>query len=244
MLSGKWCLEIQPASQTPGECKVGTVFDGESRRCLSCPEGCLSCEDAYSCRVCSPDFEYDLVSALCVEHCGDGRRHTVECDDGNNANGDGCSESCRVEEGYRCVGGSPSTHDNCILHRPTRVGMSLAGEVRYSTSMVVNVKVDYLPPELLQSPDCNDRCSGVLDIEIVEGMRALNVRSMYLAGTSYDFAVRLEFGKPLVEEFVLEVEINRVIGQKYFRDIDTSRPLVIGIDPALLLAVEGDGPSD
>ena len=62
-----------------------------------------------------------------MEHCGDGRKHTVECDDGNNVNGDGCSESCRIEEGYQCVGGSPFTHDNCILYRPTAIGINVLG---------------------------------------------------------------------------------------------------------------------
>ena len=108
---------------------------------------------------------------------------------------------------------------------------------------MINVKVDYLPPELLQSKDCNDRCHGVLDIKVIEGMSVLNVRSMYLAGTSYDFTVTLEFGKPLISKFVVEVKINERIGEKYFRNLDTSSPLVIEIDPALLLAVE-DNPSD
>ena len=32
----------------------------------------------------------------CIEKCGDGRNYgiTVVCDDGNNADGDGCSGSC------------------------------------------------------------------------------------------------------------------------------------------------------
>ena len=29
-------------------------------------------------------------------NCGDGRRFTLPCDDGNNNNGDGCSSDCRV----------------------------------------------------------------------------------------------------------------------------------------------------
>jgi cysteine-rich repeat protein len=37
--------------------------------------------------------------------CGDGVRAGAEtCDDGNTASGDGCSESCRIESGYRCTG--------------------------------------------------------------------------------------------------------------------------------------------
>lgn len=46
--------------------------------------------------------------------CGDGLNSvTLEaCDDGNATGGDGCSEVCTVEEGYRCAG-SPSVCGRC-----------------------------------------------------------------------------------------------------------------------------------
>lgn len=46
--------------------------------------------------------------------CGDGLNSvTLEaCDDGNAAGGDGCSDVCTVEEGYRCAG-SPSVCGRC-----------------------------------------------------------------------------------------------------------------------------------
>jgi len=37
----------------------------------------------------------------------------VECDDGNNYDNDGCSSSCHVEQGYKCLGGSDTTEDVC-----------------------------------------------------------------------------------------------------------------------------------
>ena len=40
---------------------------------------------------------------ICYEICGDGRAfHSkgVNCDDGNNYNGDGCSSKCQIERGY------------------------------------------------------------------------------------------------------------------------------------------------
>ena len=38
-----------------------------------------------------------------LEICGDGiHAGQLECDDGNNANGDGCSSDCKVEFGFRC----------------------------------------------------------------------------------------------------------------------------------------------
>jgi len=39
--------------------------------------------------------------------CGDGfRTYPEECDDGNQISGDGCSKKCKVELGYKCIGGS------------------------------------------------------------------------------------------------------------------------------------------
>ena len=41
---------------------------------------------------------------LTLEICGDGLNlGSVECDDGNNNDGDGCSSICNVESGYRCT---------------------------------------------------------------------------------------------------------------------------------------------
>lgn len=41
---------------------------------------------------------------MCRELCGDGvNLGTVECDDGNLLNTDGCNDECEVEEGYYCV---------------------------------------------------------------------------------------------------------------------------------------------
>jgi len=46
--------------------------------------------------------------------CGD---ETVDpgeqCDDGNTANGDGCSSECKVEDGFVCTGGDIETPDAC-----------------------------------------------------------------------------------------------------------------------------------
>ena len=49
----------------------------------------------------------------CSEICGDGRRINHACDDGNTANGDGCSSTCTIETGYGCQGGSRNDMDVC-----------------------------------------------------------------------------------------------------------------------------------
>lgn len=48
-----------------------------------------------------------------MEICGDGRLYTLECDDGNNVDGDGCSKDCRIEKGYTCVNGSWGNKSLC-----------------------------------------------------------------------------------------------------------------------------------
>ncbi len=53
-------------------------------------------------------FRYLFVDAY-DDRCGDGAiSPREECDDGNTANGDGCSATCGIEAGYGCAG-APST---------------------------------------------------------------------------------------------------------------------------------------
>ena len=65
--------------------------------------------------------------------------------------------------------------------------------------MVLNIKIDYFPPELLQSEDCNNRCSGVIQAELVEGdTGAISISSKYLPGSSYSFSVEIDFGRSYI----------------------------------------------
>ena len=51
---------------------------------------------------------------ICWETCQDGiNAGGVECDDGNDNDGDGCDEDCEVEDGYYCEGGDLYTADTC-----------------------------------------------------------------------------------------------------------------------------------
>jgi cysteine-rich repeat protein len=44
-----------------------------------------------------------------LSYCGDGHIDAGEvCDDGNAANGDGCSSTCQVEDGWDCTTANPS----------------------------------------------------------------------------------------------------------------------------------------
>ena len=90
------CLPNSPGNDDPTSCGVGTFFDYQQRKCLACPDGCLTCTDCYTCQQCRPEFNYDATTSLCKEHCGDGKKFVLECDDGNNDDGDGCSMDCQI----------------------------------------------------------------------------------------------------------------------------------------------------
>ncbi len=48
--------------------------------------------------------QYFSLSGLeCTQICGDGYLFNLQCDDGNNINGDGCSSKCLVQPHFSCV---------------------------------------------------------------------------------------------------------------------------------------------
>jgi len=87
----KTCLEYGANKCTL--CKIGlTPFPAEV-------EGYFRCK---SCSEISPGF-ITLPDFTCQEICGDGQNMgKLECDDGNEINGDGCNNLCKIEEGYKC----------------------------------------------------------------------------------------------------------------------------------------------
>jgi hypothetical protein len=46
--------------------------------------------------------------------------YSLDCDDGNNIDGDGCSFDCKVESGWICIGGGISSPDICTDRNPIR----------------------------------------------------------------------------------------------------------------------------
>jgi cysteine-rich repeat protein len=50
-----------------------------------------------------------------VPHCGDGERNVEgeECDDRNRIAGDGCSETCTLENSWQCVNPNGPAADIC-----------------------------------------------------------------------------------------------------------------------------------
>lgn len=114
----------------------------------------------------------NLTGGHCMPVCGDGRFVATEhlpksmrleqCDDGNIAAGDGCSERCRVEAGWVCSGGSPSKPDKCV---PARAWASSAVELTISGRRAVGAAELRLATEvaLAVALDCPER-----DLEITQ----------------------------------------------------------------------------
>lgn len=222
----------------PGKCMVGTYFDVAHRQCLACPDGCLTCSDCYTCRVCQPEFIFDPRTSVCYEKCGDGKKFVLGCDDGNNNDGDGCSRDCRVEAGYTCAGGTPENPDLCSNAIPNTISIIQTGQVRLSTSIVLNLRVSYIPNSLLIATECKDSCSQILVGTVTSGdSSTLGITSKYLAGTAYDFTLTIEFGRPYIGQFTIKVDINRNSVGKYFGAIPIN-PITIVVNPTYLAAVE------
>ena len=164
----------------------------------------------------------------------------MECDDGNNIEGDGCSIDCQVEPEYTCRGGSPDQEDDCTIYQPSELTIIQTGYIRYSRKIIVNIKLDYLPKALIQSSDCQNECSNVLEGRIISGEKAVSIRSRYIAGTSYSFAMEVEFGKDYIGVFELEVRVNDEIGRKYFQGVGVSNKLVVEVNPVYLSLADKD----
>lgn len=115
------CKSNQYADYAVGICRncdptCLTCSNGSANGCLSCPTG-ISLTTLGYCYNCSatPGL-YLLRDGNCGEICGDGLNimNSTECDDGNNENGDGCSNTCKFESGWKCDGGNEKTADTCV----------------------------------------------------------------------------------------------------------------------------------
>ena len=100
--------------------QCATCFGPSQSECLSCAPGrrleinvCTRCEDTPGLKT-SP-----FNPAICDEICGDGLYLKLsECEDGNLANGDGCSSHCSIEAGFVCGADTSEGPFWCSLEGP------------------------------------------------------------------------------------------------------------------------------
>ena len=91
-----------------------------------------------------------------------------------------------------------------------------------------------MPKSLIQSTDCNDRCSQVLDAKIISGDRPSRVKSSYIAGSRFAFSIELEFDRSYFGSFKVQIMIKPSLGSRYFSGVNISNPLEVDINPAYL----------
>lgn len=175
------CTDI-PAPGTGATC--GPCPNGYEGNGFTCSDidGCASspCPSGVECQ----DIPAPGVGFVCVPRCGDGVIQAGEdCDDGNNANGDGCGATCDNEDCYviqLTSGTCPSgTHIYCVP-----IGTSFLGRARAACEVCSD--------ETCANSDngCNDdyfygytstgykfvhaNCNGAVSGQVVQGVDNLN----------------------------------------------------------------------
>ena len=125
------------ACNTPGQlCTRTRCGDGTA-------EGNEGCDDGANDRPFDGCFQCVTEPACtrgeCGAVCGDGLRFGSEaCDDGNQQDGDGCSSTCAIEDGFACTdqGGTGATGDTFVLPVIFRdfVGVDTSGDADESAA--------------------------------------------------------------------------------------------------------------
>lgn len=213
---------------TPVTCADGMYFNERNAACVLCMDGCGSCSNGDSCNRCNPGYRRSS-NGRCSEICGDGIRFVVSCDDGNTRNGDGCSSRCRVEQGWSCFGGSPTTPDSCTRGRPTSIMIYPTGQTHLPGKIVTNVRVSWLPTELSASG-----CKDCLDVRMLSSTNNARINSTFIQGTSYSFSIQFDFVREPISDFRFSVRINPSLQEPYFRGIDISYVATVSVTPSVL----------
>ena len=115
----------------------------------------------------------------------------------------------------------------------------MLGQIRYSTKVVLNIKVNYLPKSLLQSRDCNDRCSQVLVATVLNGDQPTSVKSSYISSSRFTFTVELEFGKPYINKFTVEIKVHPSLAS-YFGSVSITKKVTFDVIPSKLTLAKQD----
>jgi len=112
---------------------------------------CISCQEMhpgffYSIRgVCEGNFKNFIQI---IEICGDGESlGLVECDDGNNMDGDGCNSKCLIEPGFKCMRNN-GNRDVCFDSPPSISSLVIRKEnvviIKFSKNVFTNLASIFL----------------------------------------------------------------------------------------------------
>jgi cysteine-rich repeat protein len=139
--SGNVCFDeisctTTPASACPSDFPIPTVsLSTTTNAHIAQPFGTGS----YATKICCKKKD--------IDSCGNGIIESGEaCDDGCNANYDGCSISCQEEPGYTCEGmgtGSCCWDDTPIMNWNSASGIFTSGTIGVGTQLTANIFEDY-----------------------------------------------------------------------------------------------------
>eukprot|EP00347_Sterkiella_histriomuscorum_P004310 403360935 len=117
-----WDLSFKTCSGCNSSCK--TCFGPYQWDCLSCERGYYLQQTGlndFVCNKCDAVGMYYGLSGECQEYCGDSKDFGLnQCEDGNKYNGDGCSSTCQIEEGFQCTRGTTTKAGSCFAI-PTQI---------------------------------------------------------------------------------------------------------------------------
>jgi cysteine-rich repeat protein len=90
---------VGPGEECEGDVPSDACADVESANAVPTCEDCLIRKET----CCAAPAVFEPAGNSCVVRCGNGLREPgEECDDGNTIDGDGCTSTCTVEDGFVC----------------------------------------------------------------------------------------------------------------------------------------------
>lgn len=192
-------------------CNFGFFLD--NGQCTKCLDNCLDCESVFECKTCSIGFatktqtinEQKIVS--CDEICGDGIKYEQQCDDGNTANGDGCSSKCEEEPGWFCSGGSSSKPSICKKFIPDQIQLSSKGAVNLGSYVILSVRASYLPP-CITKDECST-CFKALQVNVVNANVPILTTINFVPLSQWQFVIKFDFQGLIVSSiFKVVIKLN------------------------------------
>ncbi len=73
----------------------------------------------------------------------------------------------------------------------------------------------------------------MLIANVLEGDKPISVKSSYVSGSRYSFSVDLEFGKPYMGKFKVEIKVNPSL-TRYFNNVQITNGFVTDVNPSQL----------
>ncbi|CAI2365637.1 unnamed protein product [Moneuplotes crassus] len=138
----KTSQDCQPCHKNCKECS-----GPNSEECLSCPFSRFLNQPTGTCLLCTEinsGLYFESLSNTCIEQCGKGYNlGFIECDDGNNADGDGCSSQCTVETNWSCDGGNQYRPDLCASVIVPIAELASINQYSSLASVLLNEKVTF-----------------------------------------------------------------------------------------------------